>query len=119
MAFLVSYSQSGNTNWRDKAIYLDQHFYEQIFNRCKAADGFRLLGSIAALGYGDQLLMHGSELSDLATEIDIAKSASKLIHPQADQLKTIALDSLSMGLDLAVSGDMYPVLVTPTGSIIS
>ena len=112
MAFLVCYSKSPpDDHGRDRAIYLNQRFYELIFKNCRSEHGaYIVLRGIALLKYksptfivsGERLTLLGRELKNL--------EESDLSHPQIDGFKQACNKAISNGCALTISGDMYPEL---------
>ena len=77
MAFLVCYREPGNSfSWKNKAIYLDQEFYELIFYRCEDAS---ILKIISRLGYSEELEVGNSKLENLKGELISLENKSELV----------------------------------------
>ncbi|WP_439621663.1 hypothetical protein [Gemmata sp.] len=112
MAFLVCYSWSppdDHTNHR--ALYLNQRFYELIYNRCRAESGpYAVLREIALLRYkSPTLVIAGDRLARLAQEIRrLAGWWSP--HPQLAEFRRVCAKAMADGCALTISGDMYPEL---------
>jgi len=112
MAYLVCYSRSPpNDHTRNKAIYLDQRFYEQIYEACRHLNGlYPLLGAIALLKYkSPTLIIPNGRLVELAQELtNLEKSG--ISHPQIAEFRGVCTKAISDGCALTISGDMYPEL---------
>jgi hypothetical protein len=68
MAFLVCYSKSasGDDHPGDRAIYLDQRFYELIYTSCRTEHGlYSVLREIASLKYKSPTLVISDHTSDI------------------------------------------------------
>jgi hypothetical protein len=112
MAFLVCYSVPLATeHGPDKAIYLDQAFYELIFKHCRAADGrYHVLGEIASLRYKSPTLVLSNErLNALNRDLAVLEQSGHL-HPQIAAFREACSRANRDGCALTVSGDMYPEL---------
>ena len=112
MAFLVCYSWSPpEDHSRDRAIYLDQNFYELIFKHCRAERGpYMVLREIALLKYkSPTLIVIGDRLTVLDQELEKFE-ASGLSHPQIAEFRQVCNRAKSDGCALTISGDMYPEL---------
>ena len=110
MAFLVCYSQGEVADWRKKAIYLDQRFYELFFEHCFGKTEFPVLRRIISLAYGDETKIDGDQLQELQAELRRASDKFQVDHEQIPALIEIAEHAYSTGVSLAIAGDMYPVL---------
>ncbi len=111
MAFLVCYSLPLEDHTRKRAIYLDQQFYELIFeNCCLENGGYPLLREIALLKYkSPTLIIEEDKLFALEQELG-SFELLKLEHPQIEEFKRVCNQARSVGCSLTVSGDMYPEL---------
>jgi len=106
MAFLICFKKPGTTvDYTDKALYLQQDFYELIFSQCIER---HVLGRIAKLGYGDAIELGCVELEKLKDEL--AQLTQKGQNEAAVEFIQTIDESLSAGNSLVISGDMYPVL---------
>jgi len=111
MAFLVCYSDSLADHANDKAIYLDQQFYEMIFRHCRGeSSGFTLLRQISLLRYkSPAILISMEQLTALTAELEDLENANRK-HPQIREFKTVCQDATRNDTNLTISGDMYPEL---------
>jgi hypothetical protein len=116
MAFLICYSDSlqdpESTHGRrpNKAIYLNQPFYETIFRECRLRSGFPILSEIASLKYkSPTLVVAPNRLSQLCDELTKLKEIAPLAS-QIDAFIEVCREAVSDGLGLTISGDMYPEL---------
>lgn len=112
MAFLVCYSRSApDDHIRQKAIYLDQKFYELIFRQCmRKRSYYANLSVIASLRYKSPLLVVADEnLDSLTRELeDLEKSGQA--HPQLAEFRQACAKAKAESCSLSISGDMYPEL---------
>lgn len=106
MAFLVVYHPSD----RNKAIYLDQAFYEHIFEHCRRPNAdFIYLRRIAELRYKSSAIeIDPAELTALANEIRRLKSIFS--HAQIEDFLRVCEKAGESKLGLRISGDMCPEL---------
>ena len=115
MAFLICYSEAGIVDWSQKAIYLEQSFYEQFFEICFESVEFPVLGSILSLSYDDEVVIEGEQLGELQSELQRVSSLPRGYHEQALTLIEVAERAQESRIGLAVSGDMHPVLKRTNG----
>jgi hypothetical protein len=112
MAFLVSYSRSApDDHTRQKAIYLDQSFYELIFHHCmRKRSYYANLSAIASLRYKSPLLVVSEDnLDSLTRELeDLERSGHA--HSQLTEFRQVCAKAKANGCSLSISGDMYPEL---------
>ena len=111
MAFLVCYLLPHEDHARNRATYLDQQFYELIFENCRLENGaYPLLSEIALLKYKSPTLI--IEIHNLfALEHELATfELLKPGHPQIEAFKRVCGKARSDGCALTISGDMYPEL---------
>ena len=112
MAFLVCYSSNPpEDHTRDRAIYLDQAFYEMIFGRCRGEEsGFDILRAIAGLRYKSPILVVDDEsLEVLVCELNRLSDLGQL-HSQVPEFRNVAHSALRRKCSLTISGDMFPEL---------
>jgi hypothetical protein len=112
MAFLVCYSRSApDDHVRQQSIYLDQKFYEMIFQHCIAERSvFAVLSVVASLRYKSPLLVvAGDELDSLADELTHLEQSGHS-HPQLAEFRQVCAKAKADGCSLSISGDMYPEL---------
>jgi len=109
MAFLVCYSSSLDDHTRDKAVYLDQAFYELIFAQC-ASDRYRVLREIASLRYKSPTIIVSQDRLGLLSDELTMLSASGVSHPQIGEFSQACARAQTDGCSLTISGDMYPEL---------
>ncbi len=112
MALLVCYSKSPpNDHARDRAIYLNQRFYELIFKNCRSEQTpYIVLRDIALLRYkSPTLIVSGDRLALLDREL-MNLEESNLSHPQIAEFRQVCNKAKSDGCALTISGDMYPEL---------
>ena len=112
MAFLVCYSISPpDDHARQKAIYLNQLFYEIIYSCCRA-DGccYVMLSELASLRYKSPVLVIGQKRIDslIAELSDLEQSGQT--NPQIQELINVCAKAKVDGCGLTISGDMYPEL---------
>ena len=111
MAIRVCYSKSAPADHgRIDAIYLDQAFYETIFERCRgrARACFPVLGVIASLRYKSPLIVvTPEELDPLSYELS-ALEREGCTHPQIPAFRQVCAKAQADGVSLSVSGDMHP-----------
>jgi hypothetical protein len=98
MAFLVCFSSSLADHTLNKAIYLDQAFYELIYAHCRSE---RERYPTIIVG-PDRLTSLPGELAML--------SASGASHAQMAEFSQVCARAQSDGCSLTISGDMYPEL---------
>jgi hypothetical protein len=112
VALLVCYSRyPPDDHARDKAIYLDQRFYELIYKGCRSELGpYAVLREIALLKYkSPTLVVLGERLRLLHQEL-MRLEESGVSHPQIAKFRQVCIDATSNGCSLTISGDMYPEL---------
>ena len=112
MAYLVCYSKLLSDHRPDaSAIYLNQAFYELIFNYCRSRQNdYPILCEIAALRYKSPVFMlSAARLPSLDLELTKLVGAG-LTQLQTAELKHVCHEALSRGCVLTISGDMYPEL---------
>lgn len=112
MAFLVCYSWSPpDDHTRNRAIYLNQQFYELIFKNCRSEHGsYIVLRDIALLKYkSPRLVVSGDRLTLLDREL-MSLEASGVSHPQIGEFRQVCAKATTDECALTVSGDMYPEL---------
>jgi hypothetical protein len=112
MAFLVCYSRSPpDDHTRDKAIYLDQRFYELIFRYCRSDRGpYTVLREIATLRYKSPTLVVVADRLDMLDKELGNFAASGQLHPQIAEFRRVCGQAKATGCALTISGDMYPEL---------
>ena len=111
MAFLVCYSSSLDDHARDKAVYLDQAFYELIFAHCASDRGdYAVLREIALLRYKSPTIIVGQERLGLLADELATLAASGVSHPQIAELSQVCARAQTDGCGLTISGDMFPEL---------
>ena len=112
VAFLVCYSWSPpDDHPRHKAIYLNQQFYELIYDECRSdLRPYVVLREIALLKYkSPTLVVSGDRLALLDRELmDLERSG--MSHPQLSEFRQVCTKAASDGCALTISGDMYPEL---------
>ena len=105
MAFLVAYKRKDeNLDWTDKALYLNQEFYSEIFHVAKEESSDSILSQVARLGYGEELHLESNQLEKLQLELE------HIEDKQSKDFSILLTKVLNEGLDLAISGDMCSVL---------
>ena len=112
MAFLVCYSRSApDDHTRQKAIYLDQKFYEMVFEHCLAERSlYAVLSVVASLRYKSPLLVvAGDGLDRLVAEFTYLEHSGHF-HPQIAEFRLVCAQAQADGCSLSISGDMYPEL---------
>jgi hypothetical protein len=112
MAFLVCYSRSApDDHVYQTAVYLDQKFYEMIFQHCMVERSFyAVLSVVASLRYKSPLLVITREqLDSLADELTHLENAGHT-HPQIAELREVCAKAKADCCSLSISGDMYPEL---------
>jgi hypothetical protein len=112
VAFLVCYSWSPpDDHTRHRAIYLDQRFYELIWQNCRSeSDPYTVLREIALLRYkSPSLVVGGDRLTQLDQDL-VRFAESGVSHPQIAALREVCAKAVADGCALTVSGDMYPEL---------
>ena len=112
MAFLVCYSWSPpDDHTRNRAIYLDQRFYELIWQNCRSeSEPYTLLREIALLRYkSPTLVVGGDRLTQLDQDL-VQLAESGVSHPQIAALREVCAKAVAAGCAITVSGDMYPEL---------
>lgn len=111
MSYLICYSKNAPIDHAiDKAIYLDQAFYELVFNQCRATDStYPVLGQMAQLSYKSPIItIMGERLSQLKEELQ--KFNKNVSHPQTNHFRKVCETAIERGSALTISGDMYPEL---------
>jgi hypothetical protein len=112
MAFLVCYSSfPPDDHTRNKAIYLNQGFYELIFAHCRS-DGcpYAILREIASLRYKSPTLVVSQKRLGLLAQELVDLEASGRSHPQIAEFRQVCAKAKAEGYSLTISGDMYPEL---------
>jgi hypothetical protein len=112
MAFLVCYSKSAPHDHTERtAVYLDQQFYEVVFQHCTSdRSHYPSLSVIASLRYKSPLLViPTAQLRSLAEELQTLAQLGQQ-HPQLAELEQVCAKALSDGYSLSISADMYPEL---------
>jgi hypothetical protein len=109
MAYLVCYSRSAPSDHsREKAIYLDQEFYETIFQYCLVdRSKYPVLSVLASLRYKSPLLVvSGEEIDALTSELTKIHESGHA-HPQLTEFRHVCTKAKADGCNLSISGDMY------------
>lgn len=109
MAFLVCYSwHPPDDHTRNMAIYLNQKFYELIFEHCRFEnDTYAVLRDIALLKYkSPRLVVSRDRLALLDKEL----ARLNFSHSQIEEFRRVCHKAIVDGCVLTVSGDMYPEL---------
>jgi hypothetical protein len=112
MAFLVCYSQvPPDDHARNRAIYLDQKFYELIFENCQSERGpYVVLREMASLRYKSPTLVVSGERLDLLDQ-ELATLVVRGVSPsQTAEFRQVCGKAKEAGCALTISGDMYPEL---------
>lgn len=112
LAFLVCYSKSApDDHTRQDAIYLDQKFYEIIFQHCITKRScYAILSVVASLRYKSPILVvTGGELDLLVAELINLEEVGHF-HPQLTEFRQVCRRAKADCCSLSVSGDMYPEL---------
>ena len=111
MAFLVCYSEALADHTNNKAIYLDQSFYELIFKRCRSSEAeFSVLSLIANLRYkSPAILISAGQITQLSNDLKRLIELGKH-HPQIDDFISVCGNANARKTNLTVSGDMFPEL---------
>jgi hypothetical protein len=112
MAFLICFSRSEpHDHVAQKAIYLDQQFYELIFHHCtKKRSYYANLSVIASLRYKSPLVVvEGKNLESLVKELEALEQLGHA-HPQLAKFREVCGNAISQSCSLSISGDMYPEL---------
>lgn len=107
MALLVCYVRNGVIDWRDKAIYLDQEFYEALCAFSSTLDAGGVLNDMAGLKYGDELLLARSRLAELLDELERLEGSRLASHRQFGSLGTVISSALEGDSEIAIAGDMH------------
>ena len=96
---------------RQSAIYLNQKFYELIFNTCRSEhDPYQVLREIAWLKYkSPPLIISVERLEILDTELRRLEE-SGASHPQIAEFRRVSAKAIVDGCSLSITGDMYPEL---------
>lgn len=106
MAFLVCYSRSvpDDHATRQKAIYLDQQFYELIFRQCMMDRSYYAnLSVIASLRYKSPILVVADDnLDSLARELADLERAGQM-HPQLAAFRQVCSKAKADGCSLSIS----------------
>lgn len=111
MAFLVCYSRSPpDDHARQKAIYLEQSFYEVVFTQClEDRSHYANLSVIASLRYKSPLVVvAGDNLDALVAELTELEGTGQ--HPQLAEFQQVCAKAKADGCSLSISGDMHPEL---------
>ena len=109
MAFLVCYSHDPpHDHPTNRAIYLDQSFYEMIFRECRRPDSdYVILKEIASLRYKSPTLVLSQEsLEILQSELD-RLDAHEYFHSRIAEFKIVIGTAINRNCSLTISGDMY------------
>jgi hypothetical protein len=112
MAFLVCYSSFPPADHtRNKAIYLDQNFYELIFAHCRSDSGpYTVLRDIASLRYKSPVMAVRDDRLDLLDRELALFQTSGQTHHQIAEFRQVCAKAKADGCALTISGDMYPEL---------
>lgn len=113
MAFLVCYSEQLTDHTKERALYLDQGFYELVFSHCRT-NQFNFMRRLAVLRYKSptQMIACG-HLGELLQELNIMEQ-NGLAHPQLAELRQACRVAKNRGVGLTISGDMHPELRSST-----
>ena len=111
MAFLVCYSETLADHANNKAIYLEQSFYELIFKRCRSSEAeYPVLSVILNLRYkSPAILISAGQITQLSNDLKRLIEDGKH-HPQIDDFTSVCRNASSKKTNLTVSGDMFPEL---------
>jgi hypothetical protein len=112
MAYRVCYSSyPPEDHTTDPAIYLDQEFYELIFEHCRGeGSDFTVLKTIAELRYkSPTFFLDADSLKMLVCELNRLPDIG-LLHLQVPDFRNVADTALRRNYSLSISGDMYPEL---------
>lgn len=115
VAFLVFYApvpaREHSADLKHLVLYLDQRFYELIYQRCRSDDGpYDVLRQLALLRYkSPTAYLSGERLAVLIRDLAIFEGAGGR-HPQFPELRQVCESAVARGWGLTISGDMYPEL---------
>ena len=107
MAFLLCYVRDCIIDWRCKAIYLDQEFYETLCSLGETLDAGSVLNDVGSLKYGEDLLLTRSQLAELLDELERLEGSRLALHWQFGDLRTVVRTALDDGSEIAIAGDMH------------
>ncbi|MCW1923243.1 hypothetical protein OKA05_11825 [Luteolibacter arcticus] len=111
MALLVCFHEAcSEVDWSKKVIYLDQRFYELLFDYCKEPESDSPLKAMVSIGYDDEIILTGTQVSETLSDLERIYAAGKVIHPQVPLLCEVLREAVSRRCELAVAGDMHPDL---------
>ena len=110
MAYLVCYSEAQVVDWEIKALYLEQSFYELLFEHCRNSVGYPLLGSIGSLTYDDEIMITDDQLDHLLSELREVLDSPGVPDRQISAFIEVVQNARHNRLGLAIAGDMHPVL---------
>ena len=111
MAFLVCYHNDEDCiDWSNKAIYLDQSFYQLMQNYLKKEAGESILKNMVSIGYDDECIIAAGKVKYALIELTEVVHAGNLKHAQIQQLADVFKNAISNDCGLAIGGDMYPDL---------
>ena len=97
-------------NEATKAAYLDQDFYESVFNFAVRQGRGGVLATLASIGYGDTLIL-SKRLAALEDALRRFSDHHEELSEQTVALETAIAHARDSGGALAFAGDMHPVLI--------
>lgn len=112
MALLVCYLRSQRLDHaHERAIYLDQTFYELIFAHCRTKGGpFAILREMALLKYKSPTLVVPTDRVTLLDQELGHLERADLSHPQIGDFRHICAIAQAVDCALTITGGMYPEL---------
>lgn len=111
MALLVCYvDESEKIDWSDKAIYLDQSFYELMVRYCMDANRHSTLKEMVSIGYDDEYIISVSQAEFFLLELKELIKKGSLKHAQLQSFANVLCKAISRKCNLVIGGDMYPDL---------
>jgi hypothetical protein len=96
---------------RDKAIYLDQRFYELIVKHCRAESGtYSVLREMALLKYKSPAIIVANDRLEALDQELVNLERARMSHSQIAELRYWCEKSMSDKRVLTISADMYQEL---------
>lgn len=108
MAFLVCYSKTVEDHTNEQATYLDQNFYEKLFNECSSIENrYAILGKIANLKYKSPTMsIDEGDLQIALDELDQLPDRLQQ-HKSTHAFRNALEEAIDRKCIVTISADMY------------
>lgn len=112
MALLLCFTETNDDqiDWSNKALYLDQKFYERIFEQMQHVEVSSALRNLTSIGYGEEYVVKANDLCKLRSELVSLQENQSDVKPQIVRFIAAVEKAIAAEKELIVSGDMFPDL---------